>query len=534
MKFKQQPVSPFLREPFSVSVLISGGSTSKIDRSCLSVYLVSDKVVLEGAVLGHSSCSGGLCTLQISLQNPALVHSKSPLRLCVQYRGDSVLSDPFRAIVYRIKLQPHNAQKFFKDKGGKNNYMCLQAKVLDEHNNPVSQKLDLSCKLRYNNGKDVDDQSILKYHFVDQSKGTFQVRYRIEQVSRAHCNKDFQVVVMSSNQTVSEVATEPITVLSKINKCSSIGQKTAAMQQATKTTSTKPRASRQRPSQQKPSNTVTALTPNTADTALPTTASVSELMGLCAAMRSSLKNLEWQACGYHTNSMTGAINFARKMYRCSGCGRLKSDPDPTIPSEIRPEKEHEESCPIYNNLRAYESLCGTSNSPTNPSPTSRANAEELEWPNTDKTKQDFGGVGNSKRKEREDTTNQFDFMSAPVKMRRISSWTRTITRKEEFDVGLPVGMTSELSIPSIPHSLSIPHPLNPANLANNALQDRWDFSSDNCIPPRPFTQSFSEMSHTSVTITPMGDEIFGEGSLPNSPSGQPTTAAQDPPPAVSV
>jgi hypothetical protein len=491
----------YIFEPFVIGVSVDDDQYN-VDSSKFTVGLWTSNGVLNGAKIVRTSWSDSVYLVHIMIENESVLHSKDNVRVQIGYDNQSVMSEPFSVVRYRCQLQPHTHRKFFKDKGGKNHFMSLECQVVDKNNQPPPCKIDFTCKLMYSSNKMVDDQSILQYHFIDQGKGIFLLKYRINQVSRAHLNNDFRVQVMAHDDaTVAPTITEPVTVLSKINNRSSASHKIAAEYQSSwdAPKSTTKMATTTNNERRVTKRAAPTPMPTTTPPPTPTNTPVSTVaiqpnfvnQSLLQSMYQTLKKIEWQPCGYCTSPIDGSLDYQRKFYKCSACGRYKADSDPSG-FDIKPANEHEDTCPIYCDLKEYEKMFG-------PQKLFQTNLN-LE-PSTSDTTTTWHGMCKQFNKPKDidnfNTTNgTIDTetiasgppLGPPTKIARVASWTKT-TRivKEEFEID----------------------PL------NTSLHDRsFEFSGEFILPPRPMSQSFSECSHTSVTITGLNDDLFSATTNP--------------------
>mmetsp|Transcript_32579 Transcript_32579/g.63784 ORF Transcript_32579/g.63784 Transcript_32579/m.63784 type:complete len:501 (+) Transcript_32579:126-1628(+) len=351
MKLKKQPPPfPFLRHPFEVEVALEDSHlNANINYSKLKVFLVSAGQPVEGARIVRHSTKAGVCKLTVEITNPNLAHSRDSAQLRVTYEHESILSNPFDVILAKVEITENRTTeslRFFKDKGGKNNYISVKARVFDKHNRAPNTKIVWACTLMYDNFKVVDDQNILKYHFEDEKdNGEFVLKYRIEQVSRAHCSRDFLVRLHADNDpTVSFDTTQPVTILSKLNRRSSAPPKKIPLPK-------KP------PKKEAEQNSSFDSKPPVRAASSAAQVDRTEYVRLLKSMRDTLKQLEWQHCGFATSSMTGQVDMNRKIHRCQICNQYKRDPDHLTANS---HADHAPSCTILQNLQQFDCLFGGS------------------------------------------------------------------------------------------------------------------------------------------------------------------------------
>eukprot|EP00462_Mataza_sp_D1_P002518 CAMPEP_0175103760 /NCGR_PEP_ID=MMETSP0086_2-20121207/9283_1 /TAXON_ID=136419 /ORGANISM="Unknown Unknown, Strain D1" /LENGTH=522 /DNA_ID=CAMNT_0016378941 /DNA_START=114 /DNA_END=1682 /DNA_ORIENTATION=- len=375
MKLKKQPPPfPFLRHPFEVEVALEDSHlNANINYSKLKVFLVSAGQPVEGARIVRHSTKAGVCKLTVEITNPNLAHSRDSAQLRVTYEHESILSNPFDVILAKVEITENRTTeslRFFKDKGGKNNYISVKARVFDKHNRAPNTKIVWACTLMYDNFKVVDDQNILKYHFEDEKdNGEFVLKYRIEQVSRAHCSRDFLVRLHADNDpTVSFDTTQSVTVLSKINHRTNKRGNIVGSPAPKKTR--KPKALPALKEETLPSVPSEQIELSATDYEQVKSvrnlknsvlSEATEYVNLLKSMKNTLKQLEWQHCGFATSAMTGQVDMNRKIYRCPICYQYKTDPDHlTANSRADHTGFHAQSCTILQNLQQFDCLFGGS------------------------------------------------------------------------------------------------------------------------------------------------------------------------------
>jgi len=350
MKLKKQPPRfPFLREPFEVQVALEDSHLS--DYSKLNVFLVSAGQPVEGAQIVRYSTTADVCTLTVEIINSNLAHSRESAQLRVTYELESILSDPFDVILARVeiteKLSTTEDQRFYKDQGPKDKMISVNARVFDKHNRAPTTKIDWACTLLYSNFKLVEDQTILTHKFEEKDNGEFVLMYRIDQVSRAHRNQDFVVRLHADNDpTVSFDTTQPVTILSKLNRRSSAPPKKIPLPK-------KP------PKKEAEQNSSFDSKPPVRAASSAAQVDRTEYVRLLKSMRDTLKQLEWQHCGFATSSMTGQVDMNRKIHRCQICNQYKRDPDHLTANS---HADHAPSCTILQNLQQFDCLFGGSSS----------------------------------------------------------------------------------------------------------------------------------------------------------------------------
>ena len=140
-----------------------------------------------------------------------------------------VQSSSFSVVNYQLSVQQSVVGRWFKDVGGKNNWIHLKIKLLNNRNNLViGRSVPLIVTLHYQNNKHSpinkkDLFTIENSHLliIDDESGEVEIKVRIEGVSRTHEHNHFvikiepDIVKVPRNSEIGFTFTSPIEVLSK-------------------------------------------------------------------------------------------------------------------------------------------------------------------------------------------------------------------------------------------------------------------------------------------------------------------------------
>lgn len=143
-----------------------------------------------------------------------------------------VFADANPVIVFKFGLkviEAHSAPYiFYKDKGGKDQGIELDIRLVDETDNLVTDKdILLMPVLLYEGGVKVSDQTILTMSndktALRLSQGKTCLKFRINQVSTKHCNQKFCILITQACREhdfpeVAPAISIPVDVRSKKNK----------------------------------------------------------------------------------------------------------------------------------------------------------------------------------------------------------------------------------------------------------------------------------------------------------------------------
>jgi hypothetical protein len=136
---------------------------------------------------------------------------------------------------YGLKvIEEHSSSYiFYKDKGGKDQGIELEIKLVDDKDNLVTDKdVLLMPVLLYEGGSKVQDQSILSMSHdktaLRLSNGKTSLKFRINQVSTKHCNQKFCILITQAVREndfpeIAPAISVPVDVRSKKNKRPSTG-----------------------------------------------------------------------------------------------------------------------------------------------------------------------------------------------------------------------------------------------------------------------------------------------------------------------
>ena len=139
-----------------------------------------------------------------------------------------VQSSSFSVVNYQLSVQQSVVGRWFKDVGGKNNWIHLKIKLLNRNNLVIGRSVPLIVTLHYQNNKHSpinkkDLFTIENSHLliIDDESGEVEIKVRIEGVSRAHEHNHFvikiepDIVRVPRNNEIGFTFTSPIEVLSK-------------------------------------------------------------------------------------------------------------------------------------------------------------------------------------------------------------------------------------------------------------------------------------------------------------------------------
>jgi len=280
LKIIEEPnASPFVNAPFCLRVVLVD-STDGHQHSGTSVPLTVTLVDEEGTPIkartkGSSlltvnagrgqpkvaiAASSGDVVLTIVIKDTSVQHNNTPFYLRV---APSSGRSPIAAVVtkvgmtvirYKLKIinmsgierNPKNGEAlFFKDEGGQDKMVSVDASLLDASGEPVTgltgaDEVPISVELTYTDGSAVrDTMKCLKLNHKGSSKssssatgdatrigsnGRIHLEFRLQDVSKNHGNQGFRIrlapnlVAKPDAHGLGAVATEPICVRSKRNK----------------------------------------------------------------------------------------------------------------------------------------------------------------------------------------------------------------------------------------------------------------------------------------------------------------------------
>lgn len=148
------------------------------------------------------------------LQISSISHEHIPL----------VSSRPLFVVNHRLVLPEPFPSLWYKDQGGKSNWLKLPIRLVNRDNqNVLNRRVHLAVTLFYENGTEVPRQEIL--HIGNQAvigdPGHSTIMLRIEEVSRSHQNQNFIIRISPDINKdpkcndISTVETTPIHVMSK-------------------------------------------------------------------------------------------------------------------------------------------------------------------------------------------------------------------------------------------------------------------------------------------------------------------------------
>lgn len=152
--------------------------------------------------------------------------------VCVRHRliiEDDINKNYEKPVVKNRADEGRVKNVFFKDKGGKDKGIEIIVKLVDENDQLViGRDILLKLVLYYADGEPVQDQTILHINNDNRgglmlNNGIARIKFRINQVSTKHCDREFAIHVISGvtdDMGVSDIAPAigvPILVLSKTN-----------------------------------------------------------------------------------------------------------------------------------------------------------------------------------------------------------------------------------------------------------------------------------------------------------------------------
>jgi hypothetical protein len=153
----------------------------------------------------------------------------------------SVDSHPLVVFKYGLKvIEEHTSPYiFYKDKGGKDQGIELEIKLVDDKDNLVTDKdVLLMPVLLYEGGSKVQDQSILSMSHdktaLRLSHGKTNLKFRINQVSTKHCNQKFCILITQAVREndfpeIAPAISVPVDVRSKKNKRPNTGSSSSLL-----------------------------------------------------------------------------------------------------------------------------------------------------------------------------------------------------------------------------------------------------------------------------------------------------------------
>ena len=195
----------------------------------------------------HFLDTNGQGTFQIAINALSADHSNREFCIMFQLKGDAfadiepaitapiktvkykfVITTPISATCANTKEKGDGDNVFYKDQGGKLRTMecTLQLQKLGNVN-VLSEKIALKLTLYYEDKTEVSNQEILQIPIMVQEQcfienGTFQLKFRIEDVSKNHGKKKFCVLISPTDEAIyhncAPVFTESVLIKSKKNK----------------------------------------------------------------------------------------------------------------------------------------------------------------------------------------------------------------------------------------------------------------------------------------------------------------------------
>ena len=173
----------------------------------------------------------GTVTLPIRINSTSMEEGGTKFYLEVSTKGNleisSAVSPLITIINYILVVEETAPDRWYKDKGGRSNFIDLTVRLVDHLNRLVTNRIvQLKLTLCYdNNINAIIDQGLLTLgktmKFVIGNTGKTTVSFRIEKVSRSHQNNKFvlkiepDIKISPRNDDIYLTRTTPIEVLSK-------------------------------------------------------------------------------------------------------------------------------------------------------------------------------------------------------------------------------------------------------------------------------------------------------------------------------
>lgn len=263
-----------------------------------------------------------------------------------------VVSTQLTCVRYALSISLQPPREFFKDEGGRDKSITMNAELVDRRGVLVAGKeVLLKAVLLYeSDGQEVQKQSILRYlsdfpKSIDKT-GHAILRFRIEEVSKNHQAQAFCIRLepdydqSPENREIAAVVTTPITVLSKRNKrkkprphnADALLAITAGFPQQTKQPAER-LFIREPPAQFQPNKKQQQQAPGKSHKAL------EEVVTWCQYVSKGLQDLEWQQVGYEPLNQ----HMTNPIFRCPACWVYKG---------ARPVR-HQPMCMIAQALQVY-------------------------------------------------------------------------------------------------------------------------------------------------------------------------------------
>ncbi|KAF0719287.1 Aste57867_1135 [Aphanomyces stellatus] len=152
-----------------------------------------------------------------------IVATMGPVTLAFPFLPSEFISRSCSPMPPRLVVTLQPASEFYKDEGGRSNYLTVQVAVTDDRGdvpwNVSNDAMPLRMTLLYESGKLVEEQEILRVvgdasTSVSMRGGTATVHFRLEKVSRRKDGQRFKVQIDVDSLHLS-ASTIPICVLSK-------------------------------------------------------------------------------------------------------------------------------------------------------------------------------------------------------------------------------------------------------------------------------------------------------------------------------
>jgi len=255
-----------------------------------------------------------------------------------------------------IRPGPQFPKVWYKDEGGRDKFISVDAVLTDQHNNIVTDReVPLRVVLTYEGDPDaeVKNQSILKLSNDTIPKvsrdGRVFLKVRIEEVSKNHQKQAFCVKIQPdtsyspANNDIAMHVSPPITVKSKRNKrnrtreLKSAGEKKARPEPTLAASSVLGMSG---PAAAAPfaADQIDSLR-NNGDSALV----LGMVRSWCSFVVDGMRTMEWQHVGFEVVE-GGQINLHRPLYRCPGCWAYK---------DTLREPVHRPDCTLARALQGY-------------------------------------------------------------------------------------------------------------------------------------------------------------------------------------
>jgi len=378
----QPPRYPFVSQYFGIKIfLVDHKDTMKVDsRIPIEVTLiynngekVPDQSILE--IEGGPDIiisTQGMASARFRIRDVSMKHENR--RFCLKFacKMDSsgymnqivspIISGEMTVIQHKLEIQPTPSfpKTWYKDEGGRDKFIEIQAKLLNQNNETViDREVPLRVVLTYDGDSEneVKNQSILKMSNdssakIDSRTGTALLKVRIEEVSKNHQKQAFCVKIAPdtsfspANYDIAMDVSPAIVVKSKRNKRN---RKDAF------------RGMDKKAKMDMSSHIAASSLLNMSGPALDSSAFNAEQIAnvqnkgdfslvlhmtrsWCQYVMQGFEQMEWQHVGFEVME-GGQLNLHRPLYRCPGCWAYK---------DTLREPRHREDCVIAKATQTFK------------------------------------------------------------------------------------------------------------------------------------------------------------------------------------